>query len=157
MNIKQKITTFFFDKFKEKKRNVAVNTNALLQTDEERLQIEIEKKNKISERNAFIEKIKLLAKDEHFNFFVENILIEKLRKNQIDLINAPAEKLLHFQGKLADINEILTDINNIINTNYKVYEKPEETKSVNDKIEKQFEQSAIDFYNDNFKDKKDKI
>jgi hypothetical protein len=92
-----------------------------------------------------------------FNFFVENILIEKLRKNQIDLINAPAEKLLHFQGKLADINEILTDINNIINTNYKVYEKPEETKSVNDKIEKQFEQSAIDFYNDNFKDKKDKI
>jgi hypothetical protein len=64
---------------------------------------------------------------------------------------------LHFQGKLADINEILTDINNIINTNYKVYEKPEETKSVNDKIEKQFEQSAIDFYNDNFKDKKDKI
>lgn len=157
MNIKQKITTFFFDKFKEKKRNVAVNTNALLQTDEERLQIEIEKKNKISERNAFIEKIKLLAKDEHFNFFVENILIEKLRKNQIDLINAPAEKLLHFQGKLADINEILTDINNIINTNYKVYEKPEETKSVNDKIEKQFEQSAIDFYNDNFKDKKNKI
>jgi len=157
MNIKQKITTFFFDKFKEKKRNVAVNTNALLQTDEERLQIEIEKKNKISEHNAFIEKIKLLAKDEHFNFFVENILIEKLRKNQIDLINAPAEKLLHFQGKLADINEILTDINNIINTNYKVYEKPEETKSVNDKIEKQFEQSAIDFYNDNFKDKKDKI
>jgi len=157
MNIKQKITTFFFDKFKEKKRNVAVNTNALLQTDEERLQIEIEKKNKISEHNAFIEKIKLLAKDEHFNFFVENILIEKLRKNQIDLINAPAEKLLHFQGKLADINEILTDINNIINTNYKVYEKPKETKSVNDKIEKQFEQSAIDFYNDNFKDKKDKI